>query len=90
MGTISYDVSKIKTLRVDFATVENSLKADMNAIIDNINIISNENNWAGPIASTAKTDLESAKTALSDIMSNMKTIRLVLDEAIINFGKVKY
>ena len=90
MGTISFDPAKITSAASDYDTLRTSISTQIKVITDSLDVISNPANWSGPIANTAKSELENAKEALKSIDSNMNVIGSILSEAATNFGKIQY
>lgn len=90
MGTISFDKAKINDLADKFTTSYNSVSSAINNIKDQLSIIANKNNWSGDIANSANVDLTKAASSLDDILTNMNSVKSLIDTAANNFNQIKY
>ena len=87
---IAFDPKKISEASGLFNIAYNLIDPQLVNLMTNIDSISNPVNWSGPIADSAKDDLNNAKNAIESIRKNMGSIYSILSEAASNFEKIGY
>lgn len=87
---ISFDTAKLKVVSEGYDNANTSAKSKLNAIEEQLGNVSKPTNWSGPIADTAKVDINNALESLKSISANLEVISSVLTEAYTNFNEIKW
>ena len=88
--SITFNKQKLQEVASKINSVKSGSDVPLNEIGVNLDEILKPENWSGPIADSAKTDLQNAKQAIEDIKKNMSEIDKLLSEAASNFSGINY
>lgn len=88
--SIRFNKKNLQEVASNFNSINNETSTPLGEFSSNLENISNPANWSGPIANSAKTDLQNAKEAIEDIGNNMAEINRLLSEAASNFEGIHY
>jgi len=88
--SIAFNKEKLQEVAFEFNTVNSESVTPLQNISENLAKVSNTDNWSGPIADSARSDLKDAMQVVEDIEKNMKAINDLLNQAASNFTSIKY